>query len=269
VVATGDAAIGQLAWPSGQPLRCERLARIEPPGAVAIYPVAGAGHVVVAAMSGGDLVAWTLQPGHAAGQRVIARLDHPAGILAGCVASDGAHHLVVGDHRGAVLELAWRPGDRATRRELARFDAAIAGAAIHAEGTALHAAIATRDGAIIELSWQGRRVHRAVRARSGRPITSIAAYHAAVDDPGHGRPGETARGTYAVVATDDGNLRALWWATGDDGARHDVLPHVGAIAALDAFHGHDDTHRVLIATPTGELHELHWRVADAAGRVQD
>jgi hypothetical protein len=118
-----------------------------------------------------------------------------------------------------------------------------------------HVIVATEDGNVTELWWQGSgAVGRGEPAHFNSPILALAGF---TSPDGY---------KHSIVATEDGNVTELWWQGSGAVGRGELAHFTRPMLAIAGFSSPDDYKHVIVATENGHVEELSWQGASAVGR---
>jgi len=139
---------------------------------------------------------------------------------------------------------------------LSHFDSGVRAVAGYADPSEYqHAIVATDDGDVTELWWQGPGgVGRGTLTHFDHGIIALAGYYSA---DGYQN---------VIVATSDNVVTELWWQGAGEVGRGALSEFSEHITALAGFYSGDGYHHVIVATADGVLTELWWQGPDPAGR---
>ena len=137
---------------------------------------------------------------------------------------------------------------------LSHFDSGVRAVAGYADPSEYqHAIVATVDGDVTELWWQGPGgVGRGALSEFSEHITALAGFYSG--DGYH----------HVIVATADGVLTELWWQGPDPAGRGELIRLETSIVDLAGHWTPDGVHHVVVATKDGTITELTWTGAAAA-----
>lgn len=137
---------------------------------------------------------------------------------------------------------------------LSHFGSGIRAVAGYADDTYQHAIVATDDGNITEIWWQGSGgVGQGTLSHFSNGVVALAAYYS-----GDGFQN-------VIVATDDKTVTQLWWQ-GSAGVGRGVLAHMNSpIRALAGYFA-ENYHSVIVATDDGNVSQLWWQGSAAPGQ---
>ena len=137
---------------------------------------------------------------------------------------------------------------------LSHFGSGVLAVAGYADDTFQHAIVATQDGNVTEIWWQGSGgVGQGQLSHFGSSIVALAAYYS-----GDGFQN-------VIVATNDRDVSQLWWQ-GSGAVGRGVLAHMNSpITALAGYYA-EDYHSVIVATQDGNVSQLWWQGSAAPGQ---
>ena len=137
---------------------------------------------------------------------------------------------------------------------LSHFSHRVVAVAGYADPTYQHAIVATDDGNVTEIWWQGAGgVGQGTLSHFANGIVGLAGYYS-----GDGYQN-------VIVATNDGTVSQLWWQ-GNGGVGRGVLAHLNSRIRAVAGYYAEAYHNVIVATDDGNISQLWWQGAAAPGQ---
>lgn len=139
---------------------------------------------------------------------------------------------------------------------LSHFESGVRAVAGYADDSAFqHAIVATDDGNVTELWWQGSGgVSRGTLSHFDSGIVALTGFYSA-DGFQH-----------VIVATRDNAVTELWWQGPGAVGRGSLYQFSSPVTALAGFYSGDGYHHVVVATKDGNLAELWWQGPDPVGQ---
>ena len=138
---------------------------------------------------------------------------------------------------------------------LSHFHSPVQAVAGYADPTFQHAIVATQDGRVTEIWWQGPGgVGQGTLSTFASSIVSLAGFYS---PDGY---------QHVIVATQDGVVTELWWQ-GPGGVGRGPLSHFSdRIVALAGYSSADGYNNVIVATQDGNVWELWWQGTGGVGQ---
>jgi hypothetical protein len=138
---------------------------------------------------------------------------------------------------------------------LSHFASPVRAVAGYADDSYQHAIVATQDGQVTEIWWQGSSgVGRGTLSNFASSIVALAAFYS---PDGY---------QHVIVATQDGVVTELWWQGSGGVGRGELTSFSSPIIGLAGYYSGDGYHNVIVATRDGNLSQLWWQGGGTVGR---